>query len=88
MKLTELFAFLLSLQFTSSALAFVASSTGNKNRRVALKSMEGTTNEGADIACAGAHPFSALPGDPSLHIVTNVDLGDKKLDIMKGKTTS
>jgi hypothetical protein len=86
MKLTELFAFLLSLQFTSSALAFVASSTGNKNKRVAL-SMEGTTNEGADVACAGAHPFSALPGDPSLHIVTNVDLGDKKLDIMKGKTS-
>jgi hypothetical protein len=86
MKLTEIFAFLLSLQVTSSALAFVASSTGNKNKRVAL-SMEGTTNEGAGTACAGAHPFSALPGDPSLHIVTNVDLGDKKLDIMKGKTS-
>ena len=30
-----------------------------------------------------AHP-STLPGDPSLNLVTNVDLGDKKLDIMKG----
>lgn len=29
------------------------------------------------------HP-STLPGDPSLNLVTNVDLGDKKLDIMKG----
>lgn len=30
------------------------------------------------------HP-STLPGDPSLNLVTNVDLGDKKLDIMKGR---
>jgi len=29
-----------------------------------------------------AHP-SALPGDPLLILVTNVDLGDKKLDFMK-----
>lgn len=32
----------------------------------------------------GAHPFSMLPGDPSLILTTNVDLGDKKLEIMKG----
>jgi len=24
-----------------------------------------------------------LPGDPSLHLVTNVDLGDKKMEFMK-----
>ena len=29
------------------------------------------------------HP-STLPGDPSLNLVTNIDLGDKKLDFMKG----
>jgi hypothetical protein len=29
------------------------------------------------------HPFSELPGDPSLILVTNLDLGDKKLEIMK-----
>ena len=29
-------------------------------------------------------PFNELPGDPSLILVTNVDLGDKKLDVMKG----
>lgn len=29
------------------------------------------------------HPFSQLPGDPSLLLVTNLDLGDKKLEIMK-----
>ena len=36
-------------------------------------------NEDSDI-----HP-SQLPGDPSLNLVTNVDLGDQKMDIMKGE---
>jgi hypothetical protein len=31
-----------------------------------------------------AHPFCQLPGDPSLILTTNVDLGDKKMEIMKG----
>jgi hypothetical protein len=30
------------------------------------------------------HPFCQLPGDPSLILTTNVDLGSAKLDIMKG----
>jgi hypothetical protein len=30
------------------------------------------------------HPFSSLPGDPSLILTTNVDLGSKKTEIMKG----
>lgn len=30
------------------------------------------------------HPFCSLPGDPSLILTTNVDLGDKKMAIMKG----
>lgn len=29
------------------------------------------------------HPFSLLPGDPSLILTTNIDLGSKKMDIMK-----
>ncbi|KAL7573597.1 hypothetical protein ACA910_008731 [Epithemia clementina (nom. ined.)] len=29
------------------------------------------------------HPFCDLPGDPSLLLTTNVDLGSKKLEIMK-----
>eukprot|EP00591_Stephanopyxis_turris_P013076 CAMPEP_0195530470 /NCGR_PEP_ID=MMETSP0794_2-20130614/33358_1 /TAXON_ID=515487 /ORGANISM="Stephanopyxis turris, Strain CCMP 815" /LENGTH=127 /DNA_ID=CAMNT_0040661987 /DNA_START=184 /DNA_END=564 /DNA_ORIENTATION=- len=29
------------------------------------------------------HP-SVLPGDPSMVLTTNLDLGDKKLDVMKG----
>ena len=30
-----------------------------------------------------SHPFCDLPGDPSLILTTNVDLGDSKLQIMK-----
>lgn len=32
---------------------------------------------------SGAHPHCDLPGDPSLILTTNVDLGDKKGDILK-----
>jgi hypothetical protein len=38
----------------------------------------------ATIAAAPRHPFCDLPGDPSLILTTNVDLGSKKLEIMKG----
>jgi hypothetical protein len=31
------------------------------------------------------HPFCQLPGDPSLILTTNVDLGSAKLDVMKGE---
>jgi len=31
------------------------------------------------------HPFCDLPGDPSLMLTTNVDLGSKKMEIMKGE---
>lgn len=30
------------------------------------------------------HPFCQLPGDPSLILTTNVDLGSAKMDVMKG----
>ena len=46
-------------------------------------SADGTMKE--EPPCMGLHPFNTLPGDPSLHLVTNVDLGDKKMEIMKGK---
>lgn len=45
--------------------------------------MNGPKNE---PPCAGAHPFNSLPGDPSLLLVTNVDLGEKKMEIMKGQS--
>lgn len=31
-----------------------------------------------------SHPFCQLPGDPSLILTTNADLGDQKMQIMKG----
>jgi phenylpyruvate tautomerase len=36
----------------------------------------------SDAAKPCVHP-SELPGDPSLILVTNLDLGDKKLEVMK-----
>lgn len=44
-----------------------------------------STND--DTSAAALHPFCQLPGDPSLILTTNVDLGDKKLEIMKGMNT-
>jgi hypothetical protein len=75
---------LFSLHLAVSAVAFSSSSTTNRTKRVSVEmSADGTINN--DEPCMGAHPFNALPGDPSLHLVTNVDLGDKKLEIMKGR---
>eukprot|EP00537_Pseudo-nitzschia_pungens_P009679 CAMPEP_0172381396 /NCGR_PEP_ID=MMETSP1060-20121228/70926_1 /TAXON_ID=37318 /ORGANISM="Pseudo-nitzschia pungens, Strain cf. cingulata" /LENGTH=144 /DNA_ID=CAMNT_0013109169 /DNA_START=117 /DNA_END=551 /DNA_ORIENTATION=+ len=39
--------------------------------------------ESASTASPCPHPFASLPGDPSLVLVTNLDLGDKKLEVMK-----
>ena len=48
--------------------------------------MTDNTNANEPPPCAASpHPFAMLPGDPSLIIVTNIDLGDKKLEIMKGE---
>ena len=49
----------------------------SKRHLVTRKNMN---SQGCDMS---GHP-STLPGDPSLNLVTNVDLGDKKLEIMKG----
>jgi hypothetical protein len=82
MKLLEVAVFFFSLHFAVATLAFVSPSSGNKIQLSVAMSADGNIYE---APCTGAHPFSSLPGDPSLHIVTNVNLGDKKLDIMKGK---
>ena len=39
------------------------------------------TNEESSLA---VHPFCKLPGDPSLLLTTNVNLGSKKVELMKG----
>jgi hypothetical protein len=42
----------------------------------------------ASLPVNGEHQTSIceLPGDPSLILTTNVDLGSTKIDVMKGKT--
>jgi hypothetical protein len=57
-------------------VGFVLNRT-NLKKNVCLKMSQ-------EDAHAHAHPFCSLPGDPSLLLTTNVDLGDKKLEIMKG----
>eukprot|EP00539_Tryblionella_compressa_P016087 CAMPEP_0178842368 /NCGR_PEP_ID=MMETSP0746-20121128/15463_1 /TAXON_ID=913974 /ORGANISM="Nitzschia punctata, Strain CCMP561" /LENGTH=175 /DNA_ID=CAMNT_0020505685 /DNA_START=21 /DNA_END=548 /DNA_ORIENTATION=+ len=76
--------FILSLgffQFVHSSPAFVSPnntvSKAKLNKKLSLE-MSGAKQD----SCP--HPFSELPGDPSLVMVTNLDLGDKKLEIMKG----
>jgi phenylpyruvate tautomerase len=68
---------LICLVTIRNAFSFTIKSTSNKN-------LSATTSlQMAFSACElNAHP-SALPGDPLLILVTNVDLGDKKLDFMK-----
>jgi hypothetical protein len=47
--------------------------------------MSSSSKEQGDDVGAARHPFCDLPGDPSLILTTNVDLGSKKLEIMKGE---
>ena len=35
------------------------------------------------VIMSSSHPHCNLPGDPSLILTTNVDLGDAKMDILK-----
>lgn len=52
------------------------------SRNIALASVKMSSNESTENT---KNCFNELPGDPSLLLVTNVDLGDKKLEVMKGK---
>jgi len=64
----QVYLFILaSLNLSSLATAFAMS---NKN------------DSKAPACGTSVHP-SELPGDPSLLLVTNLDLGDKKMDVMK-----
>jgi len=71
--------------------AFISSVNSKQQQSLlGLNSMseEMNPNNDSELPCsssaAGLHPFAMLPGDPSLILHTNVDLGDKKLEIMKG----
>lgn len=84
--LSFLLAFLALLQPAYSVKpAFVPSRVTSSKETVQAKM---SAEEKAPCASQGidlsAHP-STLPGDPSLILTTNVDLGDKKMDIMKGE---
>jgi hypothetical protein len=59
-----------------TVVAMSSSNTDNSNSNAAFDT------EGA--AGAGRHPFCDLPGDPSLILTTNIDLGERKMEIMKG----
>jgi hypothetical protein len=76
-------AFFLTRSFTlATNPAFV--STANRVSKTSVAAMNDENNN--DTPCtASPHPFTMLPGDPSLILTTNVNLGDKKLEIMKGK---
>lgn len=63
-------------------LCSLADSFAPKALKVALVNNRHVTKM-ASCMDTEAHP-STLPGDPSLNLVTNVDLGDNKLDFMKG----
>lgn len=56
--------------------AFIANSRSIENRPSTSLNM--SFSEAELNACP-----STLPGDPSLTLITNADLGDKKLEIMK-----
>jgi hypothetical protein len=75
---------LLVLISFASVLATPAFISSSKTLRTTSSIMMSANNNNEGAAPA-QHPFCNLPGDPSLYLVTNVDLGDKKLEIMKGE---
>jgi hypothetical protein len=89
MILRQFFAFALaSLQFSPIATGFTSKKVhrkvlGNKPTvHMSNKNISPDAAAGSTANPSGLHP-SELPGDPSLVLVTNLDLGDKKLGVMK-----
>ncbi len=73
---------LVSIQFSSLATGFTSRKLPHNQvsgTDLTLK-MSSKESDAAPKPCV--HP-SELPGDPSLVLVTNLDLGDKKLEVMK-----
>ena len=83
MKLLGWFAVLPWFGLTVSSSAFVPSTRWSECRVAVAMSTDGVDLQNP-VPCE-PHPFSSLPGDPSLNIITNVDLGDKKLEVMMGE---
>jgi hypothetical protein len=91
-KLSLLLITLTSLPYFSFAFVLASVSSSSNNHLEPKKSSSSSshhlvvvkmsdTNAPPEVVCP--HPFSQLPGDPSLLLVTNLDLGDKKIEIMK-----
>lgn len=81
------FAALLGL-FTASLLlaeSFVPSTTTTTKTLApaVLRHFSTSSSDQTSVMASEPHPFCQLPGDPSLILTTNVDLGDKKMEIMK-----
>jgi len=55
-----------------------------QSKSISIRKMTSNLSENT---LGGVDP-SILPGDPSLTLVTNIDLGDKKLDVMKACSKS
>lgn len=72
--------------FTVAANPAFVSTQSTKAHQPSAKAMNDNQKVNEIPCAASPHPFSMLPGDPSLVLTTNVDLGDKKLEIMKGKS--
>ena len=69
------------LDLVHGAPAFISSARSTKVTGVDMSS-DANNNKPCQQWPPAGHP-STLPGDPSLILTTNVDLGDKKMDIMK-----
>jgi len=80
-----LFALLIFLDQHRTTFAFVQGHPAslNQSREGCTLEKMSATNSCESASMAGVVDPSILPGDPSLNLVTNVDLGAQKLDIMK-----
>jgi hypothetical protein len=83
-----LFVLLLPLCLVSSIVCFPPTA----HRRPLLSIASASIMSGNEKIDAGesqsVHPNCLLPGDPSLILTTNVDLGAQKMEIMKGALIS
>lgn len=71
-----------SLQFSSMATCFTSKEKLRNKPTVHMSN----NHISQDVGGSTGKPFanlSELPGDPSLILTTNMDLGDKKLEVMK-----
>ena len=84
-NLLTLAILLVSLQIIPLTQSFTL--LPSSSRKMTSKSTSMKSSNEDNIPCssihANVHP-SMLPGDPSLSLTTNLDLGEKKLEIMKG----